>query len=329
MKKLLSVLLLCLPLAAQTLVLPPISATEEGYAGDGDVWTYRNGRASSRYPASWIGNPRIIHQVAWRADATYAYTFDRPSTGPQTPCNLTLRVGMWNGAQTTTWSPNLTTAFQGQLDPPQMVVTQAWVPQPFTFVIPLTSPVAIVQMGVEIDVAFQGPWDPTWGNRCTYWVDSAMGQQPTLADLWLDPTPPYMGCGGWISETRLDRVFGQLTMEARATGLPNAPAILALGATILYTGCAHINGVQFLPAVTDAGGWLQIGFPQPTADLLFTWQMWIYDAARPADQCFGSGHACGWRQNSPWPTQLLYAYDDQSPAPAYVSNGLAWVVELR
>lgn len=320
--------LLAAPLAAQT-VLPPGSATTEGHGLDGDVWTYRNGRATNRYPASWLNNPCIVTRVAWRGDATYDWTYDRPTNGPQTPCAITLRVGMWNGQQTNAWNPNLTTAFQGNIDPPQVSVTQAWTPQPFTFVIPLTTPVAIGHAGLEIDVAFAGPWDPVFGNRTAYYVDAAVGQQPTLADMWLDPVYPYYGCAGWPSETRTNRVFGHLTMETRNTGLSSAPAVLAIGTSVQYLGCAHIAGLIFLPAVTDVGGWLQIHVPQPTTDFVWTWQSWALDATKPVDQCFASGHACAWRMNSPWPCQLAYAYDDQAAQPSYVLPGTAWVVEVK
>ncbi len=315
--------LLLAPAAIGQLVLPPTAATTEGYATDGEAWTYRTLRASCRYPASWLGGPKIVNQVSWRGDSTYAWTYDR------LPGALTVRVGMWNGNPTNTWNSTLTTAFQGQIAPPQLAITQAWTPQPFTFAVPLTTPVAVVQGGLELDASFVGPWDPVWGGRATYWVDSAMGQSPTLSDRWLDPIPPYMGCAGWISETRLDRVQGHITLEARATGLPNAPALIAIGAAVQEAGCADIPGQIFLATNVDAGGWIQLHIPQPAQDFLFTWQMWIYNPAVPIDQSFGSGHACGWRINAPWPCQLLYAYDANAAFPSYSLPGIAWVVEVR
>jgi len=316
--------LLTSALAAQT-TLPPGALSQEGFASDGNVWTYQTFRAATRYPASWVMGPRTVTQVAWRADAPYAWTYDRLQG------QATVRAGAWLGSTAVVWSTNLTTVFQGALDPPQMVVVQAWTPQPFTFVVPFSAPLVIPQGGLEVDIAFVGPWDPVWGNRATYWVDALQSpdSSPTLADQWLDQVPPHLGCAGWVSEARADRVQGKLTMEARDTGLPNAPAVLVIGTVPSILGCSHVAGTVFLQAVTDSGAWLQYHFSQPVADFTWVWQAWIFDSTRPIDQCLGSGHYCAWRYGDPWPCQEVYAYDAAAALPSYSVLGSAWAVRIQ
>lgn len=294
----------------------------------GEAWTWRTFRVVLRYPAEWMTGVTTISELALRPDSTYGYQgVDR------LPGRMRIWLSTWDGAKTPGWPAAGQLVYDQVFDPPPYSIAQTFTPQPWQILFPLVAPWSLpLGQGLQVELLFEGMWDPIWGNRATYWCDAGFNPHSGhgLSDQWLDTIPPYQGCGRFLSESRSWQEPNRLSLWLQ--GAPNTVGLMFFG-SIPLVGPACLDMADPLisvPILTDPGGQTWLTFHWPTQPVDWVWQAWLWNPLEPDPlKGLGSGHYCRFRLDGAWPCQTLWHSDPASPSPYYDLNGSAWALRIQ